>query len=306
MAKWILKAVIQKGISYLPAKNKINYFFQKYVTKGVRLTDAHFEGKLGQARNHVQYFRKYHTRHEGFTALELGTGWYPVVPVGLYLCGAGKVATVDLSDLMRYENILTAIRKFKEYQEAGKLQEWLPHALPDRTQQLFALLSDAPAERTELLAKLGTQYHVADARKLGLTDQWADLIVSNNVLEHIYPEILKEILQEFKRISKSDGISSHFIDMSDHFAHMDKSINIYNFLKFSEGQWKLIDNSIQPQNRLRINHYHDMYRQLGLNVLEQVDRPGSIDELLSVKLHSNFASIDPRIAAVSHSQLISR
>jgi SAM-dependent methyltransferase len=306
MAKWILKAVIQKGISYLPAEHKINYLFQKYVTKGVRLTDRVFDDKLTSVRDHVHYFRKYHAKHEGFTALELGSGWFPVVPMGLYLCGAGKITTVDLSDLMRRENILATIRKYKEYQEAGKLQGWLPHALPDRTQRLFALLTDAPAERGELLAKFGTRYLVADARKLDLPDQCTDLIVSNNVLEHIYPDALKDILKEFKRISKSDGVSSHFIDMSDHFAHMDKSINIYNFLKFSEGQWKLIDNSIQPQNRLRINHYRDMYRQLGLNVLEQVDRPGSIDELLSVKLHTTFASIDPRIAAVSHSLLISR
>ena len=52
---------------------------------------------------------------------------------------------------------------------------------------------------------------------------------------------------------KPDGLHSHFIDMSDHFAHMDSSISIYHFLRYSEAQWKRIDNSIQPQNRWRLS-----------------------------------------------------
>jgi SAM-dependent methyltransferase len=306
MTKWILKAVIQKTISFLPGGHSINYLFQKYITKGVQLTDAHFEDKLGHARDHIQYFRKYHTQHEGFTALELGSGWYPVVPVALFLCGAGSITTVDISNLMRYENIVTTIRKYKEYNNAGKLSNWLPHMLRERVEQLFAVLENTPSERNILLQKLSIKYQVADARKLDIPAASFDLIVSNNVFEHIYPEILNDILKEFKRLAKPDGISSHFIDMSDHFAHMDKSITIYNFLKFSDAGWRRIDNSIQPQSRLRINHYRDMYRLLGMNVLEQIDRPGNIDELLSVKLDKRFTNINPSIAAVSHSLVISR
>jgi SAM-dependent methyltransferase len=306
MAKWILKAVIQKTISFLPGGHSINYLFQKYVTKGVQLTDAHFEDKLGHARDHIHYFRKYHAQHEGFTALELGSGWYPVVPVALFLCGAGSITTVDISNLMRYENIVITLRKYKEYNDAGRLSNWLPHMLRERIEQLFAVLENMPAERDTLLQQLSIQYQVADARKLDIADGTFDLIVSNNVFEHIYPKILKDILKEFKRLAKPDGISSHFIDMSDHFAHMDSSITIYNFLKFTDRQWNLIDNSIQPQSRLRINHYREMYQQLGLEALEQIDRPGNIDELLSVKPDKRFASINPSIAAVSHSLVISR
>ena len=43
IAKWQMKAIAQKAISFLPKKEKINYWFQKNITKGVTLTDEYFE-----------------------------------------------------------------------------------------------------------------------------------------------------------------------------------------------------------------------------------------------------------------------
>ena len=60
IAKWKAEAIVQKGISYLPKKDKINYLFQKYVTKGVYLTDEYFTYKITHARDHLAYFKKYH------------------------------------------------------------------------------------------------------------------------------------------------------------------------------------------------------------------------------------------------------
>jgi len=39
--KWMLKAVVQKLIAFFPQREKINYLLQKYVTKGVELTDTY-------------------------------------------------------------------------------------------------------------------------------------------------------------------------------------------------------------------------------------------------------------------------
>jgi len=87
-----------------------------------------------------------------------------------------------------------------------------------------------------------------------LEDNNIQLISSNNTYEHIYPEVLGGIIQRMWALLAPGGIMSHFIDMSDHFAHMDRGIDIYNFLRFSEKQWDLIDNRIQPQNRWRLQH----------------------------------------------------
>jgi hypothetical protein len=38
-------------------------------------------------------------RAGNFVALELGTGWFPIIPVGLALAGASAIYTVDMHDL---------------------------------------------------------------------------------------------------------------------------------------------------------------------------------------------------------------
>ena len=98
---------------------------------------------------------------------------------------------------------------------------------------------------------------------------------------------------------------SHFIDMSDHFAHADKSITIYNYLKYSPQEWKRIDNDVQPQNRMRIDQYKKVYNDLGINIVVEDSRPGNMDELKSVKLDSQFAAMPLVEVAKSHTYLVS-
>ena len=84
MATWKIKAVVQKVISFLPASHKINYLFQKYITKGVILSDEYFYDRLGHAAFHAKAFIQNKSKTPNST-LELGTGWYPVVPISMYL-----------------------------------------------------------------------------------------------------------------------------------------------------------------------------------------------------------------------------
>ena len=81
---------------------------------------------------------------------------------------------------------------------------------------------------------------------------------------------------------------SHFIDMSDHFAHLDKSISAYNFLKFSKTQWKLIDNSIQPQNRLRICDYTTLLKNAQFKVVFEEPLIDSAITIDKVNLNRDF------------------
>jgi ubiquinone/menaquinone biosynthesis C-methylase UbiE len=141
----------------------------------------------------------------------------------------------------------------------------------------------------EILLKLNIEYLIEDARKLSLPDNSIDLINSNNTFEHIYPEILIPILKDFKRVlNKNGGIMSHFIDMSDHFANFDKSINKFNFLMYSDKQWKWIDNSIQPQNRLRIYDYKKIYQDLEIPISFETFEIGNLDHFNTIKLDAKF------------------
>ena len=305
MKKWILKAVVQKTISYLPNANQVNFLFQKYITKGVDLTEAYLEDRLIHFRNHERLLTdEQKSTLEGRHILELGTGWYPIIPVCLFLSGAKKVTTIDISSYVNEERLFTTIRSILRYSEQGKLQQYLTCIDTKRHAQLEQLLKDK-LSLPETMDALDIHYNVEDARALSLPDDAVDYIVSNNTFEHVYPEVLKGILNEFKRVLKPTGKMSHFIDMSDHFAHLDSSITIYNFLQFKPSTWRLIDNDIQPQNRWRINHYRSLYAELGINILKEENRPGRVEEVKSLKIAPPFNQLSAEDLAISHSYVLS-
>jgi hypothetical protein len=306
MKKWIWKAVIQKSISYLPFSQNINYVFQKFITKGVTLTDEYFYDRLGHARDHIKSFQKYSGKKKPTSCLEIGTGWYPIVPISMFLIGANQIYSVDIAMLTSKKRLQTTLQKFLKSHESAQLKTFIPF-LTER----FELISDLLANYDSLslkqvLDKLNITYLIEDARILSLNDDSIDLINSNNTFEHIYPEILTPILKEFKRVvKKHGGIMSHFIDLSDHFAHFDQSINIYNFLQFSDQHWKWIDNTIQPQNRMRIDDYQQIFTDLGIPITEQTFREGNVEELKTIKLSEQFTKKPMKDLAVSHCCFVS-
>lgn len=304
MAKWILKAIVQKGISFLPYSHNINFLFQKYVTHGVQLSDEYFEDRLIHCADHYRNFRKYNSTKD-FSHLEIGTGWYPVVPTGMFLCGAGSVTTVDLIRLSNPAFTLTTLRKFLEYHRSGRLEKFLPGILPERLKIVLEEAQNPSKDFFDLLERHHIVYMVMDARKLYLPDNSMDLITSNNTFEHIYADVLCGILEKLKLLCKKGGVMSHSIDLSDHFAHLDKKITIYNFLKFSDSQWKWINNSIQPMNRFRIYEYEALYKQMGIPIAERIDREPLMNDYNSVKVNEKFLLHVAKENAVSHSALVS-
>lgn len=305
MKKWVLKAIVQKGISFLPYKHRINYLFQKYITKGVRLSPLYFEDRLLHLKHHLEFYHQYRGDLRGIKTLELGTGWYPVVPIGLFLAGAGEINTVDISALTNRENVLLTLKRYLEYESAGKLAPFFIPT-PTRLEEAKRIVAIADGlDYTQLLEGLRIQYWVMDARQLPLATASIQFITSNNTFEHIYPDILKAILISFKRVIHPDGVMSHFIDMSDHFAHLDSSISIYHFLRYSNKEWKWIDNDIQPQNRWRITHYRQLYEALGIPISKEKNRPGDIEVIKKEPLAEAFKDTPIVDLAISHSYVVS-
>lgn len=301
MKKWILKAIVQKTISYLPMSRQINYFFQKYVTKGVYLSDEYFYDRLGHAKVHLKTFAQHSQRTIPESCLELGTGWYPIVPISFFLVGVPQTYSVDIEFLTSKERIKTTLEKFVEAEAQGILKDFLAYEKTNFFKIKSLLQNLDTLELSDILQQLHLKYLIEDARHLSLPDNSIDLVNSNNTFEHIYPSILIPILKDFKRVVKKEGgVLSHFIDMSDHFAHFDKSINVYNFLQFSDSQWAWIDNSIQPQSRLRIADYRKIYDDLSIPITTESQRDGDIAALKTIDLAPPFANQALEMVAVSH------
>ncbi len=305
--KWKAKAIVQKIISYLPQKEKINFFFQKHITKGVLLTEKHLLEKLGLAKDHLIYLKKYGETVQNKIILELGSGWYPIIPICFYLCDAQKVISIDIQSWMTKETQLKTIKEFKLLKDKGILQNYLPEMNMLKWQQLENIYK-TPSQYTKenINEILGLKLLITDARKTYLSSNSIDFICSNSTFEHIYKDVLIAILEEFKRILKKDGIMSHLVDMSDHFAHLDKTITAYNFLKFSEKTWEIIDNSIQPQNRLRYNDYVKMYKSLSIPITFSETRIGNLESLKKIKLAKEFQKEKLEDLAIIYASFLSK
>ena len=305
MANWKLKAVVQKIISFFPGNYKINYLFQKYVTKGVILSNEYFYDRLGHAEKHVNFYFN-EKKHYPDSTLELGTGWYPVVPCCMYLLGADTIYSIDITPLTDKSKLIITLRKIAEALKQNKLPVvFLRDEI--RIKKLISLSKEAEQLSFEsILERLNITCLKADARSLPFDAETFDLIHSNNTLEHIYEDILNDILAEFKRVQKKNGLQSHFIDMSDHFAHADSSITIYNYLQFTEKQWKRIDNSVQPQNRMRINQYRAVFVKNDMEIIHEESRPGNLEDLKKVKLCVPFSTFNENDIVKSHVYLLSK
>jgi len=111
--RWHLKAFIQKLISFVPIFNhRINYAFQKYITKGVDLNDDYFRIKTVHLNDNFRFLMKYQEQKPLQNILEIGTGWYPINPIGFYLLGANNIITYDISPLTDVEKVLQTCQYF--------------------------------------------------------------------------------------------------------------------------------------------------------------------------------------------------
>ncbi len=124
MGSWLVKALAQRAIGALPNPHYWNELFQDRVTHSLELTEERFEAGLRNCRSHLEQLRRFGpaATSDGFSAFELGTGWFPTVPLGLFLCGAQEVWTWDVAPLLRRDRLEGTIRRFLEFEEEERLE----------------------------------------------------------------------------------------------------------------------------------------------------------------------------------------
>jgi hypothetical protein len=289
MPHWLLKAAAQGAIAAAPMGDRLDRAARVHVTRSLTLGEQAFATKLRQCRRHIGRVRALRATRFRPRALELGTGWYPIVPIGLWLCGAERVTTIDKNPLLEPERVRHTVRLYERAIRTGALDRLLPGAWAGRV----AALRDAAAwideeEPEALLARLGVDVIVGDARETGLDDGSIDLVVSNNTFEHVPPDVLLDILREFRRISAPRAVMSHFVDMADHYAYFDRRLSQYHYLRFSNRAWRLLNGGIQYQSRLRISDYRDLHAAAGFTVVDEEHGQALPQDLDRVPLAERF------------------
>lgn len=290
MPSWLLKAGVQGAISLVPGRHRLNALLQRHVTGSLTLSDDVFATKVAQCNHHLARFRKVRgdERPPG-TVLELGTGWYPIVPIGLALAGANRVTTLDVSSLTDADRTRRTLELYAVWLDSGRLASALPGIDAARAEQALSAAAEAgSASAGDLLARVGVRALVGDGRATALPDDAIELVVSNNTFEHIPPAVLQAILAELRRVAALGAVMDHFVDISDHYAHFDGSISEFNYLRYPPRAWRLFNNRLQYQSRLRASDYRHLVEAAGFTVVAQEAQLGAAEELAKVPLAPQF------------------
>jgi SAM-dependent methyltransferase len=307
---WRMKAAVQRACAALPIGAEPVYYGLQAAAGRLRKPAPPWErDMLRAAPSMAMWLRKAGVPLEGCRVMEVGTGRWIDLPLGLYLCGAGPIDTFDLHRYLKSSLV--------EQSVAALL------ANPDKVEALFSPAVDRSALSRrlqaiadargahEIMRRAGVRYHApADASATGLTAGSIDAHVSYTVFEHIPAGALREILLEARRLLAPGGVLLHHVDPSDHCAHDDPGISPVNFLQFSEQEWRrYAGNRFAYHNRLRAVEYREIFEDCGFEILrweEHVDRR-SIDLLKSgFPLDARFRNMSPEALCCSVFRVLAR
>ncbi len=288
--RWLAKSALQNAISVLPGSVAVNGLLQRYGTGSVVMTPERVVARLVRVGGrHVEHQRRFGEQPlEETTVVEVGTGFVPLLPVGLYLAGAAAVHTYDIAQLANAARTVDLLHQIVAAADSGALERECPWTLPERLECLREIAAGPQVGLHPLLATMGITYHVGDATRSGLDARSAQLFVTNNVFEHVPAEVISALLAEAHRTGVPGALVSHHIDLRDHYAKFDRTVSVYNSLRFSSRQWRLLNSRMEPQNRLRHSDYLRLVDEAGFDLLLDDSRTGPDAAFAAVRLAPEF------------------
>ena len=283
---WRVKGLLQKGLSLVPGGVRLNTRLQHVVGK-LKDFDGHVAGKISDWATTMGYLSDVGFRVRGKRLVEIGTGWHPALPICFILAGARSIATFDIVRLLDESETFRLLGSLcKHVPRIAELAGENPAAVHARLMELHKLKN-----LDQLLGNCGIEYYApADGRSTGLQPDSVDLVYSNSVLEHVPREIIRGLMLESFRVLKPGGLVLHNVGCNDHYAFFDKSISFINFLQYEEREWRLWNNPIQYQNRLRAPEFVDLAIRDGFEIISKRThvRPGTLEALAHLHIAPQF------------------
>jgi hypothetical protein len=300
---WKIKGCIQKVLDIVPGGEHLNDRLQ--MIGGLRHFEQNIAAKVSDWTQTCRYLADVEFPIAGSTIVEVGTGWYPVLPICFHLAGARQIQTYDIHRHIDGKLTARALQCLSPHLD--EIAQFCAAGKPE-TEKKYAELCHASGI-DEILRLAGIQYSApADARQTGLPPNSVDLVYSNSVFEHVPKQAIFEILQESQRILEPGGLALHNIGCNDHYAFFDPSISFVNFLRFDENEWRPWNNALQYQNRLRAPQFLDLAEKAGLKVIYKRThvRPGSREALAQFAVAPEFRQFSTEDLATTTLDFISR
>ena len=265
--RWLAKAALQRGLGFVPRGESLNYVFQRHVARSLPADESVFRRKFARAQQHLAAYEEHGPGTPPGEAVfyEFGVGWDLAIPLSFAALGVGRQLLVDIRPSARVELVNDSLEKLEL----------------DPVQSL-----------SELEERFGIEYLAPrDARATGLPGESVDFVSSTDVCEHVPAGDLAAIFRECHRLLRPGGAFSCRIDLQDHYSYFDSSLSRYNFLRFSDGAWRLVNSPLHFQNRLRAPDYLRLVRDAGFElVVERPSGPGEdgLRQLQTIPLAERF------------------
>jgi len=245
MKKHQLKTFVLKVLDILPSKLGYHLYYKiqaksfKSINKFVEPNKASYE-KI----NSILIEKDIHLKDK--TILEIGSGWVPMLAYFLKVKGEiNKVYTYD-------------INKHYQQQNLDKCFDYIISKYDTKINRV---------EKGEFTLPDFIEYHpftnIIDAD----LSKDIDIVLSRFVLEHVTPADLSAIHKKLYESLPDNVLILHLISPSDHRAHSDGSLSLYDFLKYSKKEWDNIQTKFDYHNRLRLPNYLDIFEDAGFEIL---------------------------------------
>ena len=288
---WKLKAALQKTISHLPYSGQLNYVLQRYVTKGYPAPESIFNKKIANANKHLHAYNTFSRETApDDTFYEFGAGWDILIPLIYSSKGVRKQILVDINDLLKIDLVQANISRL--------------------ISKGFPFENISASNKEDLLKNLRINFLAPhDARSTGFPSDSIQFISNTDTLEHIQKDDIFLIMKECYRILAPGKTVSCVIDLRDHYTYFDNTVSAYNFLTFSEKEWRPYNNYLHYQNRLRYSDYKKIFEDCGFEIVfEECESPtpSELETLKSLPLSYDFAGKDLKELGIKEIWMILR
>lgn len=300
--RWLAKAALQRTLGAVPQGERLNYVFQRHVLHSFPLGDAAYRQKFTRAVNHLAAYEEHgpDLPASEATFFEFGAGWDLAIPLSYALLGITRQIVIDIRPSARIELVNETIAAL------GRLQPELERS----TGRTVRGPGGPVASIAELEPRFGIHYLApCDARSTGLAPGIVDFVSSTDVCEHIPAADLAAVFAECRRLLRPGGAFSCRIDLQDHYSYFDRGVSRYNFLRFSDRKWALVNSPLHYQNRMRSPDYLRLVRDAGLELVAE-NPSGPSDEgraeLQKLPLATEFRGYSPDELGVTILSFVAR
>jgi hypothetical protein len=301
---WRMKGAVQKGLSFIPGGEHLNNYLQKSVG-GLRDFSSNIATKVNNWTRTVRYLQDVRFNVREATLVEIGTGWYPTLPICFSLVGVGRVLTYDT---VRHMNAALTFRMLalleRHLDSIAEVSGVCSEEVRGRYNGLLQ------TKRVDALLKLARieYYAPADARVTSLVSNSVDLVFSNSVMQQVPKDVIRGLMNESVRILRPGALALHNVGCSDQYAFADRRISFVNYLQYSESKWRKWNNSLQYQNRLRASEFLDLAGEAGLEVMSKrtAIRPGTCEALSKLKVAAEFERFSKEDLAITTIDFVSK